>query len=91
VRRLVRLGGDRDLRQLPLAAQGLDAISLMTIHGAKGLEFKVVHLPRLNANTLPRTPPEARCPPPDGMVEGICGTAREIFRTEQKIEQECLF
>jgi superfamily I DNA/RNA helicase len=91
VRRLVRLGDDRDLRQLPFAAQGLDAVSLMTIHRAKGLEFKVVHLPGLNANTLPRTPPEPRCPPPDGMVEGIFGTAREVFRTEQKIEQECLF
>jgi hypothetical protein len=25
------------------------------------------------------------------MVEGICGTAREVFRTEQKIERECQF
>jgi superfamily I DNA/RNA helicase len=91
VRRLVRVGDDRDLRQLPFAAQGLDAVSFMTIHGAKGLEFKVVHLPGLNVNTLPKTPQEPRCPPPDGMVEGICGTAREVFRTEQKIEQECQF
>ncbi|MFX5854715.1 hypothetical protein ABTE41_19280, partial [Acinetobacter baumannii] len=37
VRRLVRLGDDRDLRQLPAAAQHLDAVRLMTIHGAKGL------------------------------------------------------
>ncbi len=39
VRRLVRLGDERDLRQLPAAAQGIDAVRLMTIHGAKGLEF----------------------------------------------------
>jgi superfamily I DNA/RNA helicase len=91
VRRLVRLGDDRDLRQLPFAAQGLNAVSLMTIHGAKGLEFKVVHLPGLNANTLPITPPEPPYPPPDRMVEGICGTAQEVFRTERKIEQECQF
>lgn len=87
VRRMVRLGDDRDLRQLPDAAQSLDAVRLMTIHGSKGLEFPVVHLPGLNANTLPRTPQEPLCPPPDGMVEGGKGTAREVFR----IEQECLF
>ena len=45
VRRLVRLGDDRDLRQLPAAAQHLDAVRLMTIHGAKGLEFGGVHIP----------------------------------------------
>jgi superfamily I DNA/RNA helicase len=91
VRRLVRLGDDRDLRQLPAAAQGLDAVRLMTIHGAKGLEFSVVHLPGLNASTLPRFSSEPPCPPPDGMVEGVHGSAREVFRAEQVLEQECLF
>ena len=57
VRRLVRLGDDRDLRQLPAAAQHLDAVRLMTIHGAKGLEFGGVHVPGLNSDTIPRTPP----------------------------------
>lgn len=61
VRRLVKLGDDRDLRQLPAAAQSIDAVRLMTIHGAKGLEFPVVHLPGMNVNTLPRAaqPPHA--------------------------------
>jgi superfamily I DNA/RNA helicase len=63
VRRLVRLGDDRDLRQLPAAAQGLDAVRLMTIHGAKGLEFPVVHVPGLNGDTIPRTPQAPPCPP----------------------------
>lgn len=45
VRRLVRLADDRDLRQLPNAAQGLDAVRLMTVHGSKGLEFRAVHFP----------------------------------------------
>jgi hypothetical protein len=75
VRRLVRLGDDRDLRQLPTAAQGIDAVRLMTIHGAKGLEFRVVHLPGLNADTIPRRPQLPPCPPPDGMVEGAEGPA----------------
>lgn len=91
IRRLVRLGDDRDLRQLPAAARNLDAVRLMTIHGSKGLEFPVVHLPGLNVNTLPRTPQEPPCSPPDGMVEGSSGNAREMFRTEQELEQECLF
>jgi superfamily I DNA/RNA helicase len=91
VRRLVRLGDERDLRQLPAAAQGIDAVRLMTIHGAKGLEFRVVHLPGMNADTIPRTPPAPPCPPPDGMVEGSTGSALDIFREGQAEEQECIF
>ncbi|GER08777.1 DNA helicase [Iodidimonas muriae] len=91
VRRLVRLGDDRDLRQLPAAAQGIDAVRLMTIHGSKGLEFRTVHLPGLNADTIPRTAPAPPCPPPNGMVEGAVGSALEIFRAGQAEEQECLF
>ena len=91
VRRLVRLADERDLRQLPAAAQGIDAVRLMTIHGAKGLEFPVVHVPGMNADTLPRTPPAPPCPPPDGMVEGGKGSALEVFREDQAEEQECLF
>src|SRR5262252_2352384 len=91
VRRLVRLADERDLRQLPAAAQGIDAVRLMTIHGAKGLEFPVVHLPGMNADTLPRTPPAPACPPPDGMVEGGQSGALDVFREGQAEEQECLF
>jgi superfamily I DNA/RNA helicase len=91
VRRLVRLGDDRDLRQLPAAAQGLDAVRLMTIHGAKGLEFPVVHVPGLNGDTIPRTPQAPPCPPPDGMVEGAKGRALDVFRAGHAEEQECLF
>lgn len=91
VRRLVRLGDDRDLRQLPAAAQSIDAVRLMTIHGAKGLEFSVVHVPGLNADTIPRSSPRPPCPPPDGMVEGGEGSALEIFRAANFEEQECLF
>jgi superfamily I DNA/RNA helicase/Zn-dependent peptidase ImmA (M78 family) len=91
VRRLVRLGDERDLRQLPAAAQGIDAVRLMTIHGAKGLEFRVVHLPGMNADTLPRKPPAPPCPLPDGIVEGATGSALDVFHEGQTEEQECLF
>jgi superfamily I DNA/RNA helicase len=91
VRRLVRLGDERDLRQLPAAAQGIDAVRLMTIHGSKGLEFRVVHLPGMNADTLPGYPRASACPPPDGMVEGATGSALDTLREGQTEEQECLF
>jgi len=91
VRRLVRLGDDRDLRQLPAAAQHLDAVRLMTIHGAKGLEFGGVHVPGLNSDTIPRIPPAPPCPAPDGMIVGAEGNALEAFRAGQAEEQECLF
>ncbi|TKD47292.1 MAG: ImmA/IrrE family metallo-endopeptidase [Mesorhizobium sp.] len=91
VRRLVRLGDDRDLRQLPAAAQHLDAVRLMTIHGAKGLEFGGVHMPGLNSDTIPRTPPAPPCPAPDGMIAGAEGSALEAYRAGQAEEQECLF
>ena len=92
VRQLVRLGDDRDLRQLPTAAQGIDAVRLMTIHGAKGLEFPVVHIPGLNADTLPRVSRVPPCPLPDGMVEGAEeDSVLEIFHASHAEEQECLF
>jgi superfamily I DNA/RNA helicase len=91
VRRLVRLGDDRDLRQLPAAAQHLDAVRLMTIHGAKGLEFAGVHIPGLNSDTIPRTPPAPPCPAPDGLIAGAEGSALELYRAGQAEEQECLF
>ncbi|MEQ1811547.1 MAG: UvrD-helicase domain-containing protein [Terricaulis sp.] len=91
VRRLVRLADDRDFRQMPLAAQGIDAVRLSTIHGAKGLEFPVVHVPGMNQGTLPRTPPRPTCPAPDGMIQGGTGDALGIFRDGQADEQECIF
>lgn len=91
VRRLLRLGDDRNLRHLPAAAQSLNAVRLMTIHGAKGLEFPVLHLPGLNANTLPRAAMPPPCPPPDGLIAGVAGSGLAAFRAAHEAEQECLF
>lgn len=91
IRRLVRLGDDRDLRQLPAAAQSIDAVRLMTIHGAKGLEFPVIHLPGMNADTLPGNTQKQVCPPPNGMIAGGESNAKEQFNLEYKAERECLF
>lgn len=91
VRRLVRLRDDHDLRQLPAAAQHIDAVRLMTIHGAKGLEFAVVHLPGMNVGTLPRSSRPPACPPPVGMVAGATNDVHGTHKKEHDKEQECLF
>lgn len=93
VRRLLRLADERDLRQLPAAATGINAVRLMTIHGSKGLEFPVVHVPGLNDDTMPKRSHMSRpkCPPPDGMIEGAAGSAEEEFLASHIEEQDCLF
>lgn len=91
IRRLLRLSDERDLRQLPSAAQGIDAVRLMTMHGAKGLEFPVVHVPGMNQDSLPGAPQAFPCPWPDGMVEGAAGSALALHRTDHAEEQECIF
>lgn len=91
VRRLLRLRDDRDLRQLPAAAQGIDAVRLMTIHGSKGLEFPVVHIAGVNKDSIPGSLRMPKCPPPAGMVTGGQGSAEEVARAAHNEEQECLF
>lgn len=91
IRRLVAIGDDRDLRQLPAAAQGLDAVRLMTIHGAKGLEFSCVHLPGLNKDTLPGNAKVPQCLPPEGVIAGIAGDVTAAMRAGDAEERECLF
>lgn len=91
IRRLLRLRDDRDLRQLPAAAQGIDAVRLMTIHGSKGLEFKAVHIAGVNQDSIPGSFKSSKCPPPAGMIAGGQGSAEEIGRAAHNEEQECLF
>lgn len=91
IRRLLRLRDDRDLRQLPAAAQGIDAVRLMTIHGSKGLEFNAVHIAGVNQDSIPGSFKSSKCPPPVGMVAGGQGSAEEIGRAAYNEEQECLF
>ncbi len=92
IRRLVLLSDERELRQLPAAAQGINAVRLLTIHGSKGLEFPVVHLPGMNADTLPRSAAlGAGIAPPDGMIEGAAGRGKDAQREAHVEEQECLF
>ncbi|ELN8048621.1 UvrD-helicase domain-containing protein [Salmonella enterica] len=91
IRRLLKLNDDRDLRQLPAATQNIDAVKLMTIHGAKGLEFPVVHLSGVNKDTIPGSYRGVKCPPPEGMVAGGNGSSEDIAKEAHENEQECLF
>lgn len=63
----------------------------MTIHGAKGLEFPVVHLSGVNKDTIPGSYRGVKCPPPEGMVAGGNGSSEDIAKEAHENEQECLF
>jgi superfamily I DNA/RNA helicase len=86
VRQLVLLAEERDLRQVPAAALGIDAVRLMTIHGAKGLEFDAVHVPGLTVQGLPAAKQWVRCPPPAGMLD-----PQDEEADSHVMEEECLF
>lgn len=92
IRRLILLSEDRGLQQLPAVASGIDAVRLLTIHGAKGLEFQAVHLPGLVTTGLPRSYRPPRITPPDGLIHAHLGkTGAEAVRIGHEEEEECLF
>ncbi len=91
IRRLVILSDERDLRNLPVAAQSLDAVRLMTIHGSKGLEFKILHLSSLTDRSMPSAARQNTPAPPDGMIERAIHSGKDAVRAGHDEEQECLF
>lgn len=92
IRRLLLLSEDRGLRQMPGAAEGIDAVRLMTIHASKGLEFDVVHIPGMVTSGLPRNNTPPRCLPPDGLIHGSEGmTGLEAVKAGHNEEEECIF
>ncbi len=92
IRRLLLLSEDRGLRQMPAAAEEIDAVRLMTIHASKGLEFDIVHIPGMVTSGLPRNNTPPRCLPPDGLIHGSQGlTGLEAVKAGHDEEEECLF
>jgi superfamily I DNA/RNA helicase len=83
VRRLEMLDEEKQLRQLPAAATGIDAVRMMTVHASKGLEFPVVHIPFLTSRHFPTNRRDLN-PPPKGLVEDSALMGREA-------EEESLF
>ncbi len=84
IRRLEALGEERALHQAPEWASGLDAVRLLTVHAAKGLEFRAVYVPALAHTYFPLTERRDPCPPPAGMLAQGDAEAHEE-------EEECLF
>jgi hypothetical protein len=84
IRRLETFGDERQLRQLPAAAAGIDAVRLLTVHASKGLEFAVVYLPAMGTAMFPASAQYNQCPPPAGMLA-------EDPKDTHAEEEECLF
>lgn len=94
VRRLKSLSEDKSLRPVPVSAEGLDAVRLTTVHGAKGLEWSCVYLPYLGRGHFPAKRQHESCPPPAGMVETFSDGeegADEAQKDSHMEEEECLF
>ncbi|QEG01558.1 ATP-dependent DNA helicase PcrA [Stieleria maiorica] len=93
IRHLVLNSDDRELRQLPKAAESIDAVRLMTMHGSKGLESPVVHIPGLNSSSIPLSAGfqlSRKITPPDGMIEGTSESGYDAVKNGLENEQACL-
>jgi superfamily I DNA/RNA helicase/CRISPR/Cas system-associated exonuclease Cas4 (RecB family) len=84
IRRLEVYGEEKQLRQIPAWAEGVDAVRVMTIHASKGLEFRAVYLPVLAKTYHPAKKGIQHCPPPTGMLNNSV----DDWYLE---EEECLF
>ncbi len=83
IRRLEIYGDEKQLRQLPTWADGIEAVRLLTVHASKGLEFQAVYLPALGRGIFPARRQGQPCPPPEGMFASN--------HDDHDEEEECLF
>jgi DNA helicase-2/ATP-dependent DNA helicase PcrA len=94
VRRLKSLSEDKSLRPVPVSAEGLDAVRLTTVHGAKGLEWSCVYLPYLGRGHFPAKRQHESCPPPADMVKTFSDGEEGVDEAQKDLhleEEECLF
>ena len=62
VKKLAHFNEDKNYAQIPTEAENLDAVRLLTVHSAKGLEFPVVFLPFLGKGKIPSNRKAQICP-----------------------------
>ncbi len=79
-----RRRAEGSLRRLPEWAAGVEAVRLMTVHAAKGLEFRAVFLPRMRIGHFPTRYQRTACPLPEGLGPGHT-------EHEDEDEEECVF
>ena len=83
IRRVAHFGEDKPFAQIPSVAETMEAVRLLTVHAAKGLEFEAVFLPFLGKGHFPGRKQGSVCPTPAGLIE-----LDADFHEE---EEECLF
>jgi len=83
IRRLEFWGEERQFRQVPSWADDIDAVRMLTVHAAKGLEFSAVFIPSLGKGKFPVKGQGEFCPPPAGLIPTDVDWRME--------EEECLF
>lgn len=69
VRRLEVLEEEKELRRLPAGVNGIDAVRLMTVHAAKGLEYDTVYIPSVSPSYFPPNARPDLCPLPPGLID----------------------
>jgi DNA helicase-2/ATP-dependent DNA helicase PcrA len=85
IRRLEVLDEEKELRRLPAAASGIDAVQLMTVHAAKGLEFPQVYVPSVSPSWFPPNARPDLCPLPPGIA------AEDPLMTTDAEEESLMF
>lgn len=83
VKKLAHFNEDKNYAQIPTEAENLDAVRLLTVHSAKGLEFPAVFLPYLGKGKIPSGRLPQTCPNPEEMIAGDADF--------HDAEEECLF
>ncbi|MBM3853451.1 MAG: ATP-dependent helicase, partial [Verrucomicrobia bacterium] len=85
IRRLEVLDEEKELRRLPAAASGIDAVQLMTVHAANGLEFPHVYIPSVSPSWFPPNARPDPCPLPPGIA------ADDALMTTDAEEESLMF
>src|ERR1700678_1813138 len=84
VRRLETYGEEKQWRQPPTWASGIDPVRMLTVHASKGLEFPIVYLALVSTRRFPLQKQGSSCKIPPGLLP----PGSRDWHLE---EEECLF